>query len=81
VLVGAALPLAALFFGGKGIMEIYRQCCADEISVIVALISLVIVIFFAEVMPVNVLLLFIISHVIYIFVRWFIYGYREARGL
>ena len=81
VLVGAALPLTAVYFGGKGIVGVYRQCCADEISVLVALISLAIVIFFAELMPLNVLLLLIISHVIYIFIRWFIHGYREARGL
>ena len=81
VLVGAALPLAALFFGGKGIVEIYRQCCADEMSILVALISIAIIIFFAEVMPVNVLLLFIISHAVYILIRWFIHGYREVRGL
>jgi uncharacterized membrane protein len=81
VLVGAALPITVLFFGGKCIVGVYRQCCSDEISVLVALISLVIVIFFAEVMPVNVLLLFIISHAVYILVRWYIHGYREARGL
>ena len=79
--VGAALPLVALFFVGKEIVRVYQRCCADEISVIVALISFAIVIFFAEVMPVNVLLLFMGSHAIYILIRWYIHGYREARGL
>ena len=79
--VGAALPLVALFFVGKEIVRVYQRCCADEISVIVALISFAIIIFFAEVMPANVLLLFMVSHAIYFLIRWYIHGYREARGL
>ena len=53
-------------------------------GIAVALASLAISVFFAEpiraVIPINLLLLLIITHVLYVGVRWFIKGYRESRG-
>lgn len=80
VLVGAAIPLAILFFGGKWVVGVYKEYCWDELSVLIALNSVAILVFFAEFMPLNCMLLLFISHVVYIAVRWYIHGYREARS-
>lgn len=72
VLLGAAIPLAALFFGGKWVVKVYRHYCFDELSVLVALVSIAILVFFADIMPINGVLIFVISHVLYIAVRWYI---------
>ena len=72
---------AGLFFGGKALVNCYTKHCLDEISPLVALISLAILVWGAKLMPLNIVLLLIISHAAYIFVRWYIDGYKEARGL
>lgn len=72
VLLGAAIPLAALFFGGKWVVKVYRHYCFDELSVLVALVSIAILVFFADIMPINGVLIFVISHVLYIAVRWYL---------
>lgn len=80
VLVGAAIPLAILFFGGKWVVGVYKKYCWDELSVLIALFSVAMLVFFAEFMPLNCMLLLLISHVVYIALRWYIHGYREARS-
>jgi len=80
MLLGVAIPLAILFLGGKWVVGVYKQYCWDEISVLVALFCVAILVFFAEFMPLNCMLLLIISHVVYIAVRWYIHDYREARS-
>ena len=72
---------SGLFFGGKALVNCYTDHCWDEISPLVALSSLAILVWGAELMPLNIVLLLIISHAAYIFVRWYIDGYKEARGL
>jgi len=79
VLVGAAIPLALLILGGKWVAGVYKHYCWDELSTLVVLLSIAILVFFAEFMPLNCMLLLLISHVVYIAARWYIHGYRETR--
>lgn len=84
-IIVAALCMAAigagLFFVGKALVNCYTEHCWDEISPLVALVSLAVLVWGAELMPLNIVLLLILSHAVYIVVRWYIDGYKEARGL
>ncbi len=66
-----------MFFGGKFIVNVYQKYCYDEISLLVALVSVVVLIWFAELMPLNIVLMLILSRIIYIGVRWYIKDYKE----
>lgn len=81
LLLCAAAILAVMFFGGKLVYTLYRKYCWDEISIYVSLMSVAVYIGIAEYMPLNVYLLLIITQIAYILVRWYIYGYKESRGL
>lgn len=57
---------------------------ADNFSLLVFLVSLALTIFFADelraVLPINLLLLNILVHALYVLIRWYVKGWREARG-
>ena len=57
---------------------------ADNITLIELLVSLAISIFFADelraVLPVNLLLLNILVHIVYVLVRWYVKGCMRSRG-
>jgi hypothetical protein len=75
ILVGAICMLAifaGLYFGGKKLVSCYKTYCWDEISPLVALISLAVLVWGAELMPLNIVLLFVITQIIYIAIRWYI---------
>lgn len=65
------------FFGGKAVLKLYQDCCYDEISLFVASVSIILLVWFAELMPLNIVLILILSHIGYIGVRWYIKGYKE----
>ena len=58
-----------VFFCGKAVFKLYQEYCYDEISLFVALVSIVVLVWFAELMPLNVILMLILSHIMYIGVR------------
>lgn len=66
-----------IFFCGRAIINIYQNYCYDEISLFVVLISIAVLVWFADYMPINVILLFILSNIVYVGVRWYIKGYKE----
>lgn len=68
-------------FLGKWIIEAYIKYCGEkiEISILLTLSSMAVCIFFAEYMPVNSIFLILALNISYIVVRWYIYGYKEAR--
>ncbi len=66
-----------IFFCGKAVLKLYQEYCYDEISLLIALVSIVILVWFAELMPLNIVLILILSHIVYIGVRWYIKGYKE----
>ena len=65
------------FFGGKAVLKVYKDCCYDEISLLVVVVSIVILVWFAEFMPLNIVLMFILSHIVYIGIRWYVKSYKE----
>lgn len=83
VLVGGG-AVVLLLIGGAKVYTFYAEDYADTTSLAVALASLAVSVFFAEpiraVIPINLLLLLIITHVLYVGVRWYIKGYRQSRG-
>lgn len=66
-----------IFFGGRVIINTYQNYCYDEISLFVVLISIAVLVWFADYMPINVILLFILANIVYVGVRWYIKGYKE----
>lgn len=83
-LVAGGGVVVLLFIGVSKAYEFYKEDYADTLSLAVALISLAVVVFFAEpireAVPVNLLLLLILTHVLYMGVRWYIKGWRRSRG-
>lgn len=73
-----------LFIGGEKLYSGYKEHFADQISLAELLISFAVVVFFAEpireVLPVNLLLLLLICHGVYMGIRQYIKGWRRARG-
>lgn len=66
-----------VFFSGKAVANLYQDCCYDEISLFVALVSIVVLVWFADYMPINIVLILLLSHIGYVGVRWYIKGYKE----
>jgi len=66
-----------MFFGGKFVVNVYQKYYYDELSLFVASVSIAVLIWFAELMPLNIVLMLILSHIGYIGVRWYIKGYKE----
>ena len=66
--------------GGK----IHRKYCWDIISIMVAIMSTAIVIYFGEwiksIIPINLIVLLLLEHVIYIGIRCYVKNWREERG-
>ncbi|MFR0842056.1 MAG: DUF6040 family protein [Mediterraneibacter faecis] len=64
--------------------KIYRKYCWDIISTMVALMSTAIVIYFGEwiksVIPINLIVLLLLVHVVYIGIRCYVKDWREERG-
>lgn len=73
-----------ILIGISKLVSFYAEDYADNLSLGVALVSLSVSIFFAEniraFVPINLLLLLIITHVLYVGVRWYIKEYRRNRG-
>ncbi len=73
-----------LYVGVRKVREIYLECCWDRVSVMMATISLAVVVYFGEeirgIVPVNLVVVMLIMHGVYIGVRMYVKGWREARG-
>lgn len=66
-----------LYFGGKFIFKLYQEYCFDESGLFITLVIVAILVWFADSMPLNIVLMFIISQLLYIDVRWYVKGYRK----
>lgn len=64
--------------------KIYRKYCWDILSIIVAITSTAIVIYFGEwiksIISMNLILLLLLVHVVYIGIRCYVKDWREERG-
>ena len=69
---------------GYQVGKIYRKYCWDIISIMVAIMSAAIVIYFGEwiksVIPINLIVLLLFVHVVYIGIRCYVKDWREERG-
>lgn len=79
--LGILLPTGILIFIGKWLIEVYHEYCIDEISILVALCSIAVCVFFAEYMPINNILIICISHLLYMLIRWYICECKKSRGI
>ena len=80
-LVGAEILLA---FTGIKIAGLYKKYCWDMITILVTLISMAIAIYFGDwiktALTLNLLLLLLFVQLVYVGIRWYVKGWREARG-
>ena len=80
-LVGAGILLA---FIGIKITGLYKKCCWDMITILVTLISMAMVIYFGDwvktALPINLLFLLLFVQLVYVGIRLYVKGWREARG-
>ena len=74
LVVGSAVTL---YFNGKRLINCYKTHCMDILSLGVFLGCTAILTGFAELIPLNIVLLLIVSQAVYIFVRWYFYRYNE----
>ena len=69
---------------GYQVGKIYRKYCWDIISIMVAIMSTAIVIYFGEwiksVIPINLIVLLLLVYVVYIGIRCYVKDWREGRG-
>ena len=69
---------------GYQVGKIYRKYCWDILSIMMAIMSTAIVIYFGEwiksVIPINLIVLLLLVHVIYIGIRCYVKDWREERG-
>ena len=70
---------------GYQVGKIYRKYCWDILSIIVAITSAAIVIYFGEwiknAIPINLMVFLLLSHVIYIGIRCYVKGWMEERDI
>jgi len=72
VAVCIGVPVVGLYFGSKALIGCYKEHCMDWITPFVFLGCFAVLVWFAELMPLNIVLLLILSHAVYILVRWYI---------
>ena len=69
---------------GYQVGKIYRKYCWDIISIMVAIMSTAIVIYFGEwiksVIPINLIVLLLLVYAVYIGIRCYVKDWREERG-
>ena len=69
---------------GYQVGKIYRKYCWDIISIMVVIMSTAIVIYFGEwiksVLPINLIVLLLLVHMVYIGIRCYVKDWREERG-
>ena len=86
IVMGILFLIMGLLIIGIGYqaVKIYRKYCWDIISIMVAIMSTAIVIYFGEwikfVIPINLIVLLLLVHVIYIGIRCYVKDWREERG-
>ena len=80
-LVGVGILLA---FIGIKIVGLYKKYCWDMITIMVILISMATAIYFGNwiktALPINLLFLLLFVQLVYVGIRWYVKGWREARG-
>lgn len=72
-----------VYVGVRKGREVYLECCWDRVSVMVVTISLAVAVYFGEeiraVAPVNLVVMMLIVHGVYVRVRKYVKGWKRAR--
>ena len=80
-LVGVGILLAFIEIKIAGL---YKKYCWDMITIMVILVSMAIAIYFGDwiktALTLNLLLLLLFVQLVYVGIRWYVKGWREARG-
>lgn len=86
VVMGILFAITGLLIIGIGyqVGKIYRKYCWDIISIMVAITSTAIVIYFGDwiksVISINLITLLLLAHVVYIGIRCYVKDWMEERG-
>ena len=86
IIMGILLIITGFLIIGIGyqVGKIYRKYCWDILSIMVALMSIAIAIYFGEwiksVLPINLIALLLLVQVVYIGIRCYVKDWREERG-
>ena len=90
LIAGAVMAILFVITGcliigiGYQVGKIYRKYCWDIISIMVAIMSTAIVIYFGEwiksIIPINLIVLLLLMQVVYIGIRCYVKDWREERG-
>lgn len=86
IVMGILFIITGFLIIGIGYLvgKIYRKYCWDIISIMVAIMSTAIVIYFGEwikfVLPINLIALLLLMQVVYIGIRCYVKDWREKRG-
>ncbi len=86
IVMGILFIITGLLIIGIGyqVGKIYRKYCWDIISIMVAIMTTAIVIYFGEwiksVIPINLIVLLLLVQVVYIGIRCYVKDWREERG-
>ena len=86
IVMGILFIITGFLIIGIGYLvgKIYRKYCWDIISIMVAIMSTAIVIYFGEwiksVLPINLIVLLLLVHVVYIGIRCYMKDWLEERG-
>lgn len=90
LIAGAVMAILFVITGwliigiGYQVGKIYRKYCWDIISIVVAITSTAVVIYFGEWIknanPINLIVLLLLSHIIYIGIRCYVKDWMEERG-
>ena len=86
IVMGILFIITGLLIVGIGyqVGKIYRKYCWDIISIVVAITSTAVVIYFGEWIknanPINLIVLLLLSHIIYIGIRCYVKDWMEERG-
>lgn len=86
IVIGILFIITGFLIIGIGyqVGKIYRKYCWDILSIMVALMSIAIAIYFGEwiksVLSINLIALLLVVHVVYIGIRCYVKDWREERG-
>lgn len=86
IICGGCLAIAVILAAVIGIRvaKLYKKYCWDMITIMVTLISMAVIIYFGDwirtVLPINLLFILLFVQLMYVGIRWYVKGWREARG-
>lgn len=86
IVMGILFIITGLLIIGTGyqVGKIYRKYCWDIISIVVVIMSTAIIIYFGKwiksIIPINLIMLLLLVHAVYIGIRCYVKNWREKRG-